>query len=348
MDSHLDPRARQILHSLVVHYLRDGNPVGSRTLSHNGRIHCSPATIRNVMADLEDLGLLVSPHTSAGRIPSARGMRFFIDQLLTVTPPTQRVIRDLREGLRGDTPAEVLRGMATVISQLTAYVGFVTLPATGAPTIRHLRFVQLSSSRALAIMVTGEGEVINRIVTCDDGLSEARLKMAARAYNSHFSGLTLAAAQQRLHEQIVDVKDQIASLLRGLLSSVGGENEGEQLQVAGVANLLNQEDLSSNIKNLRQLYDLLEKKKDLLEIVRRSSGVENVGVFIGSESGVQALEACSIVFSSCINDGEGGKPLGMVGVIGPKRMRYSRVIPTVDVASKLLGDVLGEMRARLA
>ena len=172
--------------------------------------------------NLEDLGLLVSPHTSAGRIPSARGMRFFIDQLLTVTPPTQRVIRDLREGLRGDTPAEVLRGMATVISQLTAYVGFVTLPATGAPTIRHLRFVQLSSSRALAIMVTGEGEVINRIVTCDDGLSEARLKMAARAYNSHFSGLTLAAAQQRLHEQIVDVKDQIASLLRGLLSSVGG------------------------------------------------------------------------------------------------------------------------------
>ena len=153
-----------------------------------------------------------------------------------------------REGLRGDTPAEVLRGMATVISQLTAYVGFVTLPATGAPTIRHLRFVQLSSSRALAIMVTGEGEVINRIVTCDDGLSEARLKMAARAYNSHFSGLTLAAAQQRLHEQIVDVKDQIASLLRGLLSSVGGENEGEQLQVAGVANLLNQEDLSSNMK----------------------------------------------------------------------------------------------------
>lgn len=344
----LDPRARKILHSLISQYLQDGNPVASRTLANMAGFDWSAATVRNVMADLEDFGFLVSPHTSAGRIPSAQGMRFFVDQLLTVPPPSQKTVKCLEENMRGNTAADIQRGAASVVSQLTKYAGFVAAPAAAVPVVRKLRFVKLSSSRVLAVIVTDGGDILNRIFVYDGDASEEDLNAAAAIYNRHFSGVTLGRAQTLLRGQLLDLRERIASLLRALLERVGADAEegagADALQVAGEINLLGEEDLSGDIDRLRKLYDLLERKKELLALLERGGAAENVRVFIGSECGLRELEECSVVFSSARSSPD-GRALGVVGIIGPKRMRYNQVISTVGIAATLLGGMLDDIRS---
>lgn len=340
----LDDRAKQVLRCLVRRYLRDGQPVPSSALARATTLSYSPATIRHVMADLEDIGFLVSPHTSAGRIPSPRGIRFFVDHLLTVVPPTRKTVRDLTHELRRETVTEVHSAAAAVISQLTKYVGFVAAPAMQPPVVRQLRFVKLSSNRVLAVIVTGSGDVLNRVFNHDEGISERDLTLAAAAYNRYCANMTFNDAQTLLHSQMLELRAQISRLLESLLKKVGEDPiaKADMLCVAGEMNLLKDDDLSGDMQQLRELYDLLQRKKELIRLLERGAHANNVHVFIGSESGLSALEQCSVVFSSC--SGSDGKALGLIGVVGPKRMRYNKVIPTVDVAAQLLGNVLTDLR----
>lgn len=340
---HLDDRARQVLRYLVQRYLQDGQPVGSRTLANNPAIPYSPATVRNVMADLEDIGFLVSPHTSAGRIPSPGGIRFFIDQLLTVTPPTEMTMRHLQDGLQRGTRAEVQSAAANVISQITKHVGFVAMPAAALPVIRKLRFVKLSSSRVLAVIVTEDGDVLNRVFVYERDIGEEELNAAAGLYNRHFANMTSPAAQAALRGQMLELREKISALLAALLEKISEEQPDAAgvLRVAGEKNLLRDEDLSADMQKLRDLYELFEGKQELMCLLDSGNSADNVRVFIGSESGLAALDGCSVVFSSY---GDGNMPLGLIGVIGPKRMRYNRIIPTVNVAAKLLRRALDGLR----
>lgn len=339
----LDARAREVLRVVVQRYLQEGAPIGSRTLAGGGAIPFSSATIRNVMADLEDVGFLISPHTSAGRIPSPGGIRFFIDQLLTVTPPPRTTVRRLQNGIRRDTLTEAHHSAASALSQLTRYVGFVAAPSPHAPVIRRLRFIKLSSSRVLAVIVTENGDVQNRVFMYED-IVERDLNAAARTYNGRFAGKTFEEAQKMLQAQVLDIRGQIGALLRALLQRMEEESatDNDTLRVAGEANLLRDDDLSCDMQKLRALYDLLERKRELIRLLKRGAAADNVRVFVGSESGLAALDDCSVVFSTCA--GEQGKPLGLIGVVGPKRMRYNQVIATVDVAAKLLGNALQDLR----
>ena len=337
----LDDRAREVLRYVVQRYLEDGQPVGSRTLANHSSMSFSSATIRNVMADLEELGFLVSRHTSAGRVPSPRGIRFFIDRLLKVTPPSQLILHQLQTGLCRDTLTEVQTAAAAVISQLTKHAGFVVIPASPAPVIRKLHFVKLSSSRVLSVIVTDSGDVQNRVFIYDYDVSERELNAAASVYNRYFVNMTFAQAQSHLHGQVLELRGQIRALLKSLLDKADGRGEESSsvLHFAGEMNLLKDEDLAGDMRKLRDLYDLLERKKELIRLLVGGDAADNVRVFIGSESGLAALDECSVVFSSC-----GGRaPLGLIGVVGPKRMRYSRVIPTVQVAAKFLGGALEDL-----
>ena len=340
---HLDDRAKRVLHALVVRYLQDGQPVGSRTLAGMPAIDCSAATVRNVMSDLEDIGFLVSPHTSAGRVPSSHGIRFFVDRLLTVSSPTRRMFNQLRAELRGDTVSDVRESAAKVVSQLTHYAGFVVAPGAAKPVVRKLRFVKLSSNRVLAVIITDTGDVLNRVFTHDEMINDADLAAAANVYNEHFSGMAFDAVWALLRTQLSDLRTQIRQLLRGLLQHMDNESEtvASDLRLAGEMNLLNEADLFADVTQLRELYDLLARKKELLALIEGAHPAENVCVFIGSECGLKAMRECSIVFSSCVGK---DKSLGVIGVIGPKRMPYNRVIPTVNVAAKLLGGLLEELR----
>ena len=342
----MNARAKKILRTLVVRYLDDGSPVSSRALANATEISCSSATVRNVMADLEDIGLLVSPHTSAGRIPSVSGMRFFVERLLPRRAVPKTVVRSLRFGLRGDTASDVLRASAEVVSRLTQCVGFVALSPREQPAVRELSLIKLSSSRVLAVIFTDDGDIINRVFSHVGEVREKELNAAAAAYNAYFSGLTFGQAKSRLCSQLLELRVQIKALLQGLLEHADGDDEApaaDKLEIAGVVNLLRQDDLSSDIQRLRELYVFLERKEELLELIERCRRAKNRSrVFIGSECGVSALSECSVVFSPC--GGERQRPLGFLGVLGPTRMRYAQVIPTVNIAAELLGGTLTELR----
>ncbi len=337
----LEPRARAVLAALVREYIERGEPVGSRTLARVSEMNLSAATMRNVMSDLEGGGFLVSAHASAGRVPSARGIRFFVDRVLTVGPPAAAVTKRLRGGVGGDTMRDVFFSAARTVSELTHFAGFVAAPPRE-PAVRVLRFVRLSAGRALAVIVTPDGEILNRALECDRALSEREMLAAARFYNRRLSGLTFPEAEAALRRKLTDLRGEIAELLRRMLATVGNEagGDGEEFRVAGEWNLLNQRDLSADLGRLRKLHGLLRRKKGILNLVRRSSRAENVRVFIGSECGHEALEDCSVVLSSCGS----GAAIGFVGVIGPKRMPYNRVIATVDLAAQTIADNLTRMR----
>jgi heat-inducible transcriptional repressor len=301
--------------------------------------------MRNIMSDLENMGFLMSPHTSAGRVPSAKGFRFFVDHLLTARPPDEALINRLRDNVRGDTAADVLAAAANTVSQLTRFAGFVAAPARGTLRIQQLRFVKLSSSRVLTVVVTVDGEIINRIFECERPPQERDLAAAARFFNRYLCDLTFEEAKNRLREEMKNLRGEISRLLAGMMKTIDNklaDAEGT-IQVAGELNLLNQSELTADVRNLRQLYALFNKKKEFFSIIDRGSRAEDVCVFIGNECGHDALSECSLVLSPLGHDDD-GTVLGYLGVIGPKRMRYQQVIATVDVASKLVSHSLQQLR----
>jgi heat-inducible transcriptional repressor len=338
----LDARAQHLLKTLVERYVAEGQPVGSRSLSKHSGLELSPATIRNVMADLEEMGLIASPHTSAGRMPTPRGYRFFVDTLMVVKPLEQREIHRLEGELEGDRPQQIVNAAASVLSQLTHFAGVVMTPRRREAAFRHLEFLRLSDRRVLLIVVTPEGDVQNRILHTDHSYTSTQLIEATNFFNHNFAGHSFHAIRDRLAAELSALRDDIADLMKFAVEvGEGALQEGDTLVVTGERNLLNTQDLSSNMDRLRQLFDLFEQKTSLLHLLDESQKAQGVQIYIGGESGLVPLDECSVVTAPYE---VGGQVIGTLGVIGPTRMAYERVIPIVDVTAKLLSNALSQQR----
>ncbi|HEX9302282.1 MAG TPA: heat-inducible transcriptional repressor HrcA [Casimicrobiaceae bacterium] len=333
----LDRRAQYLLKTLVEHYVAEGQPVGSRVLSKQSGLELSPATIRNVMADLEDLGYIASPHTSAGRIPTPKGYRFFVDSLMVMQPLKDIEIHRLEVEFVADRPQELVSAAASLLSQLTHFAGVVMTPKRREASFRHLEFLRLSDRRVLLIIVTSEGDVQNRILHTDRSYSQAQLVEATNFFNEHYTGQPFGALRGLLADELKSLREDIVGLMTAAVEVGGALNEGEELVVTGEKNLLSAADLASNMDRLRRLFDLFEQKTSLLHLLDVSQRAQGVQIYIGGESGLVPLDECSVVTASYEIDGQ---VIGTLGVIGPTRMAYERVIPIVDVTAKLLSNAL--------
>ncbi len=337
----LDKRAQHLLKTLIERYITEGQPVGSRTLSRHAGLDLSPATIRNVMADLEEMGLIASPHTSAGRVPTPLGYRFFVDTLLVVKPLQSVEIHQLEDQLHPDNPQRVIHAASHLLSQLTNFAGVVMTPRRRALTFRQIEFLRLSEKRILLIVVTPDGDVQNRILFTERDYTPAELVSAANYLNQNFSGHSFHDIRQRLHQELHEIRqDMIALMSVALEASNEAVAEGsEQYVITGERNLFTARDLSQDLSRLRQLSELFEHRTSLLRILDLSLRGEGVQIFIGGESGVSAPDDVSVVTAPYRVDGE---VVGTVGVIGPTRMAYDRVVPIVDVTAKLLSSALSQ------
>ncbi|MCA1938802.1 MAG: heat-inducible transcriptional repressor HrcA [Dechloromonas sp.] len=335
----LDDRSRTLLKALVEHYIADGQPVGSRALSKFSGLDLSPATIRNVMADLEEAGFVASPHTSAGRVPTARGYRLFVDSLLTMQPLEARQRGEIQEALHGLPSNQVIANASQLLSSLTHFAGVVIAPRRAANRIRQIEFLSLSEKRILLIIVTTDGDVQNRILSSDKAYSPSELVAAANYLNQNFAGLDFEQIRQRLAGEIQQLREDIKPLMT-LALEAGDAALSENAQpyvISGEKNLLDVEELSSNMKRLRELFELFEQRSSLLRLLDISNRAEGVKIFIGGESGIATLDECSVIAAPYSVDGQ---IVGSVGVIGPTRMAYERVIPIVDITARLLSSAL--------
>ena len=336
----LNDRAQSLLKILVERYIADGQPVGSRALARASSLELSPATIRNVMADLEEMGFVASPHTSAGRVPTPKGYRFFVDTLLTVRPLEEVERAQIEESLLPDDPHRVVAAASQLLSDLTHFAGVVVSPRRHA-RLRHVEFFHLSEKRVLLIIVGSDGEVQNRVLVADRAYSPAQLVEAANAINQNYAGLDFTAIAGRVRGELLELHRDISALMRAAIET-GGEalhKPGEGVVISGERNLLDVEDLSSDRARLRKLFDLFERKAQLLGLLDESERAEGVKIFIGGDSQLVPLDECSIVTAPYEVD---GRVVGTVGVIGPTRMAYERVIPIVDVTAKLISSALSQ------
>ncbi|MBK8525412.1 MAG: heat-inducible transcriptional repressor HrcA [Betaproteobacteria bacterium] len=335
----LDERARILLKTLVERYITDGQPVGSRALSKFSGLDLSAATVRNVMADLEDAGFIASPHTSAGRIPTARGYRFFVDSLLTINPLERVRIEEIEDQLQSPQPQQLISSASHLLSGLTHFAGIVIAPRRATPRIKQIEFVSLSEKRILLILVTSDGDVQNRILLTERSYTAAELVTAANILNQHFAGLDFEQIRNRLQEELRQLRSDLQVLMAAALMA-GDEaltEAGTPYIISGEKNLLEVEEFSSNMRRLRELFDLFEQRTGLVQLLDVSSNAEGVQIFIGGESGLAPLDECSVVTAPYeVN----GRIVGSVGVIGPTRMAYERVIPIVDITAKLLSSAL--------
>ncbi|MGA8032920.1 MAG: heat-inducible transcriptional repressor HrcA [Casimicrobiaceae bacterium] len=334
----LDPRAQHLLKTLVERYIAEGQPVGSRALSRHSGLELSPATVRNVMADLEEMGFIASPHTSSGRVPTPRGYRFFVDSLMVVKPLEQVEIHRLEGELAADRPQQIVSTAVSLLSQLTQFAGVIVTPKRREAAFRHLEFLRLSEKRVLLIVVTQDGDVQNRILHTDRTYTPSQLIEATNFFNQNFAGQPLTAIRGRLADELLALRDDIAGLMKvAVEAGEGALAEGEALVVTGERNLLHADDLASNMERLRRLFDLFEQKTSLLHLLDVSQRAQGVQIYIGEESGLVPLDECSVVTASYE---VGGQVIGTLGVIGPTRMAYERVIPIVDITAKLLSNAL--------
>ena len=331
----LDERSKLLLKTLVERYIADGQPVGSRTLSKAAGLELSPATIRNVMSDLEDLGLIVSPHTSAGRVPTARGYRLFVDTMLTARK--EELERMPAPSLQAEQPRQVISQAAHMLSSLSQFVGVVMAPRRPA-VFRHIEFLSLSDRRVLVILVSPEGDVQNRIIHTQTDFSQSQLQEAANFLNAHYAGLTLDEVRQRLKHEVETLRGEIASLMMKAVEPENPETpEPDEVVVAGERNLLSVSEFSRDMGNLRKMFDLFEQKTQLMRLLDVSSQAEGVRIFIGGESQVVPFEELSVVSAPYEVDGQ---VVGTLGVIGPQRMPYDKMIQIVDITSKLVSNAL--------
>ncbi|MFO0207158.1 MAG: heat-inducible transcriptional repressor HrcA [Betaproteobacteria bacterium] len=337
MSPMLDQRARLLLKTLIERYIADGEPVGSRSLARISGLELSPATIRTVMADLEDLGFITSPHTSAGRVPTPRGYRLFVDTLLTVQPLQDEQERIIHGSLQIAEPQRAIQTAAQLLSQLSQFAGVVVAPRR-ASTFRQVEFLRLSDKRVLLIIVTPEGDVQNRIIVTEQAYTHAQLVEAANFLNQNFAGLSFADARRRLQGELAELRGEIARLMEAAVQA-GSEaaQASDPVVVSGEHNLLGVNDLASDLPKLRALFDLFEHKTRLMQLLDQSGRSQGVQIFIGGDSTVVPLDEMSVVVAPYEVD---GRVVGTLGVIGPTRMAYERVIPIVDITAKLLSNAL--------
>ena len=335
----LDERSRTLLKTLIERYIADGQPVGSRALSKYSGLDLSAATVRNVMADLEELGFIASPHTSAGRVPTALGYRFFVDSLLTMHPLESEKIHAIEGQLRPSQPQRLTSNASQLLSGLTHFAGIVLSPRRKTPTIRHIEFVSLSQKRILLILVTTDGDVQNRILFTERPYTASELVVATNYLNRYFAGHDFEHIRERVKEELLQLRGDLQDLMAAALAA-GDEAmrpATDDYIISGERNLLEVEELSSNMKRLRELFDLFEQRTALMQLLDISNRAQGIQIFIGGESGLAPLDECSVVTAPYAVDGQ---IVGSVGVIGPTRMAYERVIPIVDITARLLSSAL--------
>jgi heat-inducible transcriptional repressor len=337
MKDMLDERSRSLLKTLVERYIADGQPVGSRTLSKASGLELSPATIRNVMADLEELGLIASPHTSAGRIPTARGYRLFVDTMLTAKSGG---MGSAEPHLQPDQPQRVIANAANILSNLSSFVGVVTTPRK-ASVFHHIEFLRLGERRVLVILVSPDGDVQNRVIFTGQDINQGQLIEASNHLNAHYAGLTIDAVRERLKHEVDALRGEIAMLMQAAVQAgtEAMQDNQEQVVISGERNLLTVQDFSNDMGSLRRLFDLFEQKTQLMRLLEVSSRAEGVRIYIGGESQVVPYEDLSIVSAPYEVDGQ---IVGTLGVIGPTRMPYDRMIQIVDITSRLVSNALSQ------
>lgn len=338
----LDDRARSLLKTLVERYIADGTPVGSRTLSRACGLDLSPATIRNVMADLEDLGLIASPHTSAGRVPTPRGYRLFVDTMLTAhTLDLEHALSDVAVAsrqLHPDQPQRVIAQAAALLSNLSHFVGVVMAPRK-ASVFHHIEFLRLGERRVLLILVAPDGDVQNRVIFTARDHTQSELQEASNFLNAHYAGLTLEEVRERLKREVDALRVEIAALMQAAVQA-GTEamaESSDNVVVSGERNLLDVQDLGHDMSSLRRLFGVFEQKTELMRLLDVSSRAEGVRIYIGGESQVVPFEELSVVTAPYEVD---GRIVGTLGVIGPTRMPYERMIQIVDITARMVGNAL--------
>lgn len=337
----LNERAQILLKTLVERYIHEGQPVGSRALSKFSGLDLSPATIRNVMADLEEMGLVTSPHTSAGRIPTPQGYRLFVDTLLVVKTLDKVELNHLENQLHPDNPSRLINVASQLLSELTRFAGVVVTPKRKGAVFRYIEFMALSEKRILLIIVTPEGDVQNRIIFTEKTYSQSDLIEAGNFINQHYAGCTLNEIRGRLDTELKQLRSEMISLMNAAIEAGGDavKESSEAMVLAGERNLLQVDDLSDNLISLKKLFELFERKTKLLQLLELSRQAHGVKIFIGGESDVASLEEFSVVTAPYEIEGE---IVGTVGVIGPRRMAYERIIPIVDITAKLLSNSLSQ------
>ena len=291
----VDPRAQHLLKSLIERYIIDGQPVGSRVLSRQSGLELSPATIRNVMADLEEMGFITSPHTSAGRVPTAKGYRFFVDSLLVVKPLDQSEISELQDQLQADRPQALVSAAAQLLSSLTQFAGVVATPRRREPSFRHIEFLRLSERRVLLIIVTPDGDVQNRILHTDRQYTPSQLIEASNFFNDHYAGQPFAAIRGLLADELKQLREDVVGLMTAAVDAGDAAlaDSRDDLVVSGEKNLLSASDLSSNMDRLRRLFEVFEQKTSLLHLLDLSQRAHGVHLFIGGESGLAPIGRAS-------------------------------------------------------
>lgn len=340
----LDDRAKFLLKTLVDRYIADGQPVGSRTLSKAAGLELSPATIRNVMSDLEEQGLIASPHTSAGRVPTARGYRLFVDTLITTESDHLQgrtgALNAIDPGLAlpPDQPQKVIANAAHMLSSLSQFVGVVMIPRRSS-TFRHIEFLRLSEKRILVILVSPEGHVQNRVLFTDSDFTPSQLVEAANYLNTHFGGLALEQVALRLKSEVENLRSEIATLMQAAIaaSTEAAQSEQNEVVIAGERNLLEVSDFAQDMSQLRRAFNLFEQKTLLMRLLDETSQAAGIRIYIGGENQAMPLEELSVVSAPyAVN----GQVVGTLGVIGPTRMPYQRMIEIVGITSHMIGNAL--------
>jgi heat-inducible transcriptional repressor len=345
----LNDRAQTLLRVLIESYIRDGQPVGSRTLTRESGLQLSSATIRNVMADLEEHGFVSSPHTSAGRIPTDKGYRFFVDSLLRMQPLDETSIAEIRRQVvdgRRENSKDLVASVSQLLSTVTKLAGVVTVPRAQQASITHIEFVPLSENRALTVLVFNDREVQNRIIQLERYYSPDELRRASNFLNEQFRGRTLPQVRDEILRQLSETRAHMNQIMLDAISvaqhvfEAGEPDDRLEYVIKGETNLMGVAELTS-VEKLRRLFEAFNEKRDFLHLLDHSLKADGVQIFIGHESGFQILDDCSVVTAPYA---AGDSVVGVVGVIGPTRMAYERVIPIVDMTAKLLGAALNSRR----
>ena len=338
----LNDRAATLLKKLVDSYINDGQPVGSKQLADMAGLDISSATIRNVMSGLEKKGLVVAPHTSSGKIPTEQGLRMFVDTMLEVQPLQKQMLSKLKQQLNPDQDKETLISQANqMLSELTHMAGVITVPKNSQSKLRHIEFLSLPENKVLAILVTNEKEVQNRVVHLDQEYSAEQLQAAANYLNQHFSGQDIFAVRKELLSDLHHTRKDMDAIMRTVIDVAdkalpGFEQKQQPYLVQGKSNLVRYGD-DSNRQHMQHMLDMFDQKREMLGLLDRCIHAEGVKIYIGNEVGIEGLGNCSVVTAPYSINGE---MIGALGVIGPTRINYDQVIPVVDVTARLLGEAL--------
>jgi heat-inducible transcriptional repressor len=336
----MDKRARELLKTLIERHISEGQPIGSRTLSRHSGLDLSAATIRNVMADLEELGFVSSPHTSAGRVPTPRAYRLFVDTMLTIKPLDEVGHRELSAEIVPDSPQRVIAGAAQMLSQLSNFAGVVLTPRRS-EVFKQIEFLRLSEKRILLIMVTPQGDVQNRILITNKDYSPSQLVEASNFITTNFAGLDLQSVRNRVKNELEGLREDITALMNQAVEASSNtlENPQNNMVISGEKKLLEIGELVSDMDKIKRLFQVFEKRTGLLQLLDVSSRAEGVQIFIGGESDLVPLDGMAVITAPYKVD---NIIVGTLGVIGPTRMAYDRVIPIVDITSKLLTSALSQ------